>query len=150
MLCGFHVAGVRVYLEIIALTPGAPATTKLLCAGRRQRTDLAERGHLSGRLLLLPPPGGYIKGPSDPAAQSRTDSTRRQYSRPPSNNGCGGGGPPLSTGGGGKNPGDACPQMAPAILHPSIIVLQCCSFDTAPVSGGRTVRGHTSQKSLTK
>ena len=62
-----------------------PATTKLLCAGRRQRTDLAERGHLSGRLLLLPPPGGYIKGPSNPAAQSRTDSTRRQYSRPPSN-----------------------------------------------------------------
>ena len=62
-----------------------PATTKLLCAGRRQRTDLAERGHLLGRLLLLPPPGGYIKGPSDPAAQSGTDSTRRRYSRPPSN-----------------------------------------------------------------
>ena len=122
-----------------------PATTKLLCAGRRQRTDLAERGHLSGRLLLLPPPGGYIKGPSDPAAQSGTDSTRRQYGRPPSNKWLWGRGATSIKWRWRHSPETRAPQKAPAILHPSIIDLQCCSFDTAPVAGGRAVRGHTNK-----
>ena len=132
-----------------------PATTKLLCAGRRQQTDLAERGHLSGRLLLLPPPGGYIKGPSNPAAQSRTDSTRRQYSRPPSNRW-------LRGRGATSNQMEVRWQEPRRRLPPRWLQRSCNSPTSRPSSfkhkalrqlkgrEGEPVRGHTSQKSLTK